>query len=600
MGARTDDGKAAIDRAAVFPEPELPCSRALIGEGRERAGTVSVGDCAFLSHYGVASEAEYKRRRMAEGALTLHAQIGFRDPEKTIRAYAEIYESAAAHGYRVDRYGICFDWIMGYPADKRRGTPPGTGLILENPEDFARLTAAAPGAPHFGDFVIGTPAAFENTAAAIAAGSTSIGNLGQYFTYRMPHWDDDVATTAETLKAIALTAAQPVEVIVHSNLDDGFAALFCDLCCTFGAVLIERYIVEELVGGIMGHCYGHTFSNPLTRFAFQRALAREDGVPGTMVYGNTTSYGADQGANYASLAAYFAVDVAAQRSLPTGHAVNAVPVSEAFRIPDIDEIIDAQLFAGRFIERSEGFTPLIDPAAAEPVTGRIVEGGRAFRDRVLAGLAEAGIDTRDPFEMLLALRRIGGKRLEELFGPGAPADDLPRGREPLVRSGAMDEIEAGGEAQLAGLGAGEREAIARAGLIGCIATTDVHEYGKMMIENVMGRLGVSLVDGGVSSDPDDLVHTAKASDVDFLAISTYNGVALDYLRALMVEMDRQDFDVPVFIGGRLNQVPAGSNASLPVDVSADLAEAGAVVCSKVEDMLARLAKMAGDQPILKD
>ena len=51
--------------------------------------------------------------------------------------------------------------------------------------------------------------------------------------------------------------------------------------------------------------------------------------------------------------------------------------------------------------------------------------------------------------------------------------------------------------------------------------------------------------------------------------------------------------MPVLIGGRLNQVPKGSNTSLPVDVSAELAEAGAVVCREIEDAVPALIAIAG-------
>ena len=40
-------------------------------------------------------------------------------------------------------------------------------MILGGPEDFAALTGAAPVAPHFGDFVLGFPAAIENTCAEV-------------------------------------------------------------------------------------------------------------------------------------------------------------------------------------------------------------------------------------------------------------------------------------------------------------------------------------------------------------------------------------------------------------------------------------------------
>ena len=57
-----------------------------------------------------------------------------------------------------------------------------------------------------------------------------------------PEWVSDA-----TVEALALIAAQPVEVLVHSNLDDGFAALFQDLGSVMGAVLLERHI-GQLIG----------------------------------------------------------------------------------------------------------------------------------------------------------------------------------------------------------------------------------------------------------------------------------------------------------------------------------------------------------------
>jgi hypothetical protein len=138
--------------------------------------------------------------------------------------------------------------------------------------------------------VLGFPAAVENASAALAAGATSIGNLGQYFTFRLQGASDDIACTSATVEALALIAAQPVEVLVHSNLDDGFAALFQDLGSVMGAVLLERHI-GALIGVTVSHCWGHHFSDPVRRLAFHLALAEVAGdTPGTMIYGNTTSY----------------------------------------------------------------------------------------------------------------------------------------------------------------------------------------------------------------------------------------------------------------------------------------------------------------------
>jgi len=53
--------------------------------------------------------------------------------------------------------------------------------------------------------------------------------------------------------------------------------------------------------------------------------------------------------------------------------------------------------------------------------------------------------------------------------------------------------------------------------------------------------------------------------------------------------------LPVFIGGKLNQVPHASNPSLPVDVSAELEQAGALPCHDMSVFLARLAALAREK-----
>lgn len=586
-----------IDRTWIFPETELPSASELLSEGRNLAQRVHVGSCPFLAESGVKSESEYKRRQMDQGRIMLHAQVGYRNPEKSRRAFAEIHDRVAAEGYRVDRYGICLDWSMGYPAAQRANMPRGTGLILNGPEDFIALTHSAPVAPHFGDFVLGTPAALENTAAALLAGSTTIGNLGQYFTFRMPRWNDDVVTTAETVKALALCAAQPEEVLIHSNLDDGFASLFCDLACGIGAVLLERHIVEDLIGGRMTHCFGHTFSDPLTRLAFQRALARANPSPGSMVYGNTTIFVASEVENYANLASYLLIDILGQRTCPSGHGLNPVPVTEAMRIPEIDEIVNAHLFANRLIQRAEGYESILDLAQADGLADRLVEGGQRFKTSVLKGLSEAGVDTGNPFELLLAIRRIGAKKLEERFGPGDFQEDALRKRRPVVRANTVAALESQGRGVVASLEAADQALLRSSGLRACVTCTDVHEYGKILVEAALENFGIEVDDAGVSAEPEDVARIAQERKADFIAVSTYNGVALGFLKSLRREMTQRNLAIPIFIGGKLNQVPEDSADSLPVDVHEELTALGATVCIRVEEMLVALVALGRERTL---
>jgi methylmalonyl-CoA mutase cobalamin-binding subunit len=389
-----------------------------------------------------------------------------------------------------------------------------------------------------------------------------------------------------------LAAAQPVPILIHSNLDDGFAAQFHDAACALGAALIEGYIVDELMDGHVAHCYGHTYSEPLTRLAFQRALARVSKAPGTMIYGNTTVFTPELVENYARLAGYLLVDIVAQRSRPSGHAIHPVPVTEAMRIPDVDEIIDAHLFCHRLIERASTLEPLVNPDAADELSHRIERGGGEFKRSVLAGLAEAEIDIKNPFEMFLALRRIGAKQLEQRFGPGERPSVPSERRKPLVKATTVAEIEEKAARCLDEIDEDRAKALRAARLTACIATTDVHEYGKVLVEAILRALGVGIVDAGVSTDPDVLAEAAREGDADFIALSTYNGVALDYLQRLRREMDQRDLDIPTFIGGKLNQIMDDSSGSLPIDVSRELESAGAIVCRRVEEMIERLFAIA--------
>ncbi|MHA2295905.1 MAG: cobalamin-dependent protein [Candidatus Hodarchaeales archaeon] len=591
----TKNEVSKLERDNILPEEDLPYIDELLSEGKELARENTLKTCPFLDVYDVKSESEYKRQRAAEGTIMLHGQIGYRSLTKSQEAYTKIFERLTSAGYNVDRYGICLDWNMGYPTDLRSKMPHGTGLILEKPDDFISLTHAAPVAPHFGDFVIGTPAAVENTVASLNAGATSIGNLGQYFTFRMPDWDDDVFTTAETVKALVLCAKQPAEILVHSNLDDGFAALFYDMSCSLGAVLIEKYIVEELIGGHISHCYGHTFSKPITRLAFQRALARVTNTPGSMIYGNTTIYGTREIENFANLASYLLVDIVGQRCLPTGHGLNPVPITEAMHIPEIHEIIDAHLFANKLIVRAEGYDALIDLTEVDEIAKKLVDAGQIFKERVLKGMTDAGISISNPFELLLAFRRIGAKQLEELFGPGKPQEDHARKRIPIIRATTITDLERRSNDLVTSLDQAVIDELRQSGFTICVACTDVHEYGKILLEETLKSLGLRVIDAGISVDPHVVVKEAKTASADFIAISTYSGIALTYLETLRQEMSIRKINIPILVGGKLTQIPDDNHSSTPVDVTDQLKALGVIVCHDVEDALKELVSKARER-----
>lgn len=588
----SQDGQALrLPSLEALVSPRLAPGSELLAAGRAMARHWSVGRNAFLDEMQVSCEAEYKRRMMADPRIAQHAHIGFRSVERTLDAIREVHETTTKHGVIVDRFGITLDWSMGYPEAERARRSRGTGIVLSGPEDFARITGAVPAAAHFGDFMLGLPGAVENTRSALAAGATTIGNLGQYFTFRLPNWDDDVATTEATVTALGLIAAQPVEMLVHSNLDDGFAGLLADMSSALGMVLIEKYLVEELIGARLAHCYGHHFTAPLMRLAFHHALTQLTTTPGSMIFGNTVSYKSTPAGNFASLASYLQADIWALQRRPSGHAINPVPVTENQRIPDIEEIVDAQIFAHRLAEHAGTSRALIDLAAVDGMAARLIDGARIFAARILTGFAEAGIDIRDPAQFMLALRRTGPRRLEALYGAGSPDRGQWSGRRPLVLAEWVEELEHAAEDWLAGVAPPLRARLAAEAPKVCIASSDVHEHGKNLIEQILLRLGAEVVDAGTSTDPDDLVATALAADCRLLAVSTYNGIALRYAEEVKAALAKADRAIPLCLGGRLNQVPDSSNTGLPVDVTPELAALGVIPCSTPERLIDVLAQL---------
>ena len=144
----------AWSRQDILPEAELPRADSLIAIGSKRAETIRVEPGAFLKHHSVESEIQFKLDCMTRDQVMTHVQVGYRDPAKSREAFHSIHHQVTSHGGRVDRYGICLDWSMGYRREDRDGRPRGTGLILHATEDFRTLCESAPVAPHFGDFVL--------------------------------------------------------------------------------------------------------------------------------------------------------------------------------------------------------------------------------------------------------------------------------------------------------------------------------------------------------------------------------------------------------------------------------------------------------------
>jgi methylmalonyl-CoA mutase cobalamin-binding subunit len=576
----------------ALKKTDLPPGREIVQEGFERGKRIEIGRSAFMRKYDVSSEKEYKERMIRENKIMFHAHIGLNSWEATAKALKYIYEESEQKGIRIDRFGLCLDRAMGLPRDYRDHFPRETGPRLETPEQWQELGQVVPIQPHTGDFMIGFPNSVENCEFALMAGVTTIGNLSQFFSMEIPGWTDDVMTTVETVKAISILASLKQKgALFHSYLDDGYGALFNDYATIVGWSMIEKYIIEELIGAELTICFGGMTRNPRMRLCWIMILKEVLGesAVGSMFYGDTISYTNDLNFNLGVVAQYVLWDVLAQLVCPSGHAIAPIPVTEAIRIPNADEILQVHILGRRMEEAAREIFPNMTFSDEVERKNTLVAKGKQVFQKALSGLAGMGVDVKDPVRLLYTLKKLGPHQFESFFGVGEEDERYHHNRKPVALVDCYESL----QEKVLSLERTIREQTARfANLRGknvLVASTDVHEHALFLLEKTLGFVGLNVFNAGAEKNPDQIADALIECGAQILAISTHNGMALEYAKLLYAELSKRNLRVPVFMGGRLNQGVAGED--LPRDVSGQIEELGIIPCDSIDKFLYEAGRM---------
>jgi methylmalonyl-CoA mutase cobalamin-binding domain/chain len=542
---------------------DLPDMKSMMSEVDKAAKDITIGETLFFREHGVKSESEYKLKCMKNGELTKHSHVGWNSWDETAKNIEYIYNELKRRGSYITRFGFICDWVMGVPAEHRHKLPKGTGLCLETPEEWAALGLVVPVQPHLSDHMIGCPNAWENTLFALEAGVTSIGNVSHYFTYEYPGVDLEYERTWNSMKAFYLMGKYDGNVI-HSNIDDGFGNQFTDLASITGWAMMERYIVEDLLGARMSHAYGNLFSDPMGRIIIHNTMDRINKykTPGTMIFGNTVDYGLDIEHNFGALASFSLADAIFQRHCPTGHSVASVPVTEAIRIPTAQEIVDGHLTVDMMIEKSKFMEPYINWAKVDAETDVYLATGNLFFERMMNGLDDLGIDIEHAGEVMSALKAIGPKQLEDNFGVGAREKDGLRERVPVRPTDMTKNLNSKKSYALGRIGNIDNRLVGKKVIVGA---TDIHDYGKEVIKTIVTKAGATVFDLGSYVTPDELIETIIETEAKAIFISTYNGIALTYATEVVEKIKESGLDASLVIGGQLNENMDGG--SLAEDVT---------------------------------
>lgn len=568
-----------------FEYKNLPDMKSIRAEADKISRDITLGTTLFMKKHNVKSEAEFKKKCIGSGYISKHTHIGYTTWGKTTEAMVKIYEELEKRGSTVDRFGICFDQNMGLPEKYREGQIKGISLMFDSDEQWLQMGQIVPVQPHMGDMVLGTPNAVHNTVMSLRAGATTVGNATHYWCQEYPGLELEELRTIETTTALMIMGNFASEgALVHSNVDDGFGGQMQDMANLAGFAKIERYYMELLCGANMSHCFGNMFSNPISRIIFNFTMSdyakqTHDAV-GSLIYGNTVGYGFDIDNNMGVLSSYVMADIIGQIYRPTGHSVAAVPVTEAMRIPDIDEIVQAHRIVDKAIEKAPYYAENMNWEKIMAEQEVLKKGGELFFERVMNGLDDMGVDTDHAGEIMAALKAIGPYQLEEVFGVGEADKNALRGRHPLRPTDVVVDLRAKQKEVMDRIDNVEGKL---QGVKIVIASSDQHEFGKDLVKGVMESAGAAITDMGFSVAPANIADVIIETESKVLLVSTHNGFAYSYAKEVEAALKKNNIEGILFImGGLLNENP--EDGVLAVDVSDKLKNMGINIDNDIDTM----------------
>ena len=175
----------------------------------------------------------------------------------------------------------------------------------------------------------------------------------------------------------------------------------------------------------------------------------------------------------------------------------------------------------------------------ERITHSLVKGIDAF---IAADAEEARLSVERPLHVIEGHLMTGMNVVGDLFGSGKMF--LPQVvKSARVMKRAVAHLNPFIEAEKGE----EQQAMGR--ILMATVKGDVHDIGKNIVAVVLGCNNYEIIDLGVMVPPEKIIETAKKENVDAIGLSGLITPSLDEMVYLAKEMERQNFEVPLLIGG---------------------------------------------------
>ena len=173
------------------------------------------------------------------------------------------------------------------------------------------------------------------------------------------------------------------------------------------------------------------------------------------------------------------------------------------------------------------------------ITHALVKGIDAF---IIEDVETARQESEKPIEVIEGHLMIGMNVVGDLFGAGKMF--LPQ----VVKSARVMKKAVGYLNPFIEKDKGEEQK-ALGKILMATVKGDVHDIGKNIVSVVLGCNNYEIVDLGVMVAPEKIIEVAKKENVDIIGLSGLITPSLDEMVYLAKEMERQEFKVPLLIGG---------------------------------------------------
>jgi 5-methyltetrahydrofolate--homocysteine methyltransferase len=198
----------------------------------------------------------------------------------------------------------------------------------------------------------------------------------------------------------------------------------------------------------------------------------------------------------------------------------------------------AETVKGKSVEKTADLT-WREGSIQDKITHALVKGIDAF---IIEDVEQARQEAEKPIDVIEGNLMIGMNVVGDLFGAGKMF--LPQVvKSARVMKKAVGYLNPFIEAEKTG----KQEPVGK--ILMATVKGDVHDIGKNIVSVVLACNNYEIIDLGVMVPPEKIIEIAKKENVDAIGLSGLITPSLDEMVYLAKEMERQNFKVPLLIGG---------------------------------------------------